>query len=122
MAGNTEILVQNLTYSHNPSEPPSLSGINISLSKGSRTLLIGANGGVLSASLRSDQRQRFLTLVFISRQVNTASNSSRQAASHIKRGTNPNKGVRCFSQFPFKRYVSRHGMGSALQRKRDISL
>ena len=48
MVGNTEILVQNLTYSHDrdPSTPASLSDINISLPKGSRTLLIGANGGV----------------------------------------------------------------------------
>jgi CCR4-NOT complex subunit CAF16 len=46
MAGNTEIFVQNLTYFHDPSGPPSLSGVNISLPKGSRTLLIGANGGV----------------------------------------------------------------------------
>lgn len=49
MAGNSEIFVQNLTYFHDPSgPPPSLSDINISLPKGSRTLLIGANGGVHS--------------------------------------------------------------------------
>ena len=53
MAGNTEILVQNLTYSHDPSAPASLSDINISLPKGSRTLLIGANGGV--HSFRNDR-------------------------------------------------------------------
>jgi CCR4-NOT complex subunit CAF16 len=54
MAGNTEIFVQNLTYFHDPSGPPSLSDINISLPKGSRTLLIGANGGVHSTSQAID--------------------------------------------------------------------
>ena len=51
MAGNTEIFVQNLTYFHDPSGLPTLSNINISLPKGSRTLLIGANGGVHSISV-----------------------------------------------------------------------
>lgn len=51
MAGNTEIFIQNLTYFHDPSGLPSLSNINISLPKGSRTLLIGANGGVHSISV-----------------------------------------------------------------------
>lgn len=46
MDGITEITVQNLTYHHDPSAPASLSDINIDLAKGSRTLLIGANGGV----------------------------------------------------------------------------
>jgi energy-coupling factor transporter ATP-binding protein EcfA2 len=81
MAGNTEISVQNLTYFHDPSGPPSLSNINISLPKGSRTLLIGANGGVHLP--HSDRRQSLSTLIFISWQVNTASNSSGQATGHI---------------------------------------
>jgi CCR4-NOT complex subunit CAF16 len=46
MAGTAEIFVQNLIYSYDPSAPPTLSDINISLPKGSRTLLIGANGGM----------------------------------------------------------------------------
>jgi CCR4-NOT complex subunit CAF16 len=45
MAGAAEVFVQNLTYSHDRFAPPALSDINISLPKGSRTLLIGANGG-----------------------------------------------------------------------------
>ena len=51
----TEITVQNLTYHHDPSAPASLSDIDIDLPKGSRTLLIGANGGVCFA--RPDQRK-----------------------------------------------------------------
>ena len=46
MDGIVEITVQNLTYHHDPSVPASLSDINIDLPKGSRTLLVGANGGV----------------------------------------------------------------------------
>ncbi|KAH9981834.1 P-loop containing nucleoside triphosphate hydrolase protein [Russula compacta] len=44
MARSSEIFVQNLTYHHDPSAPASLYDININLPKGSRTLLIGANG------------------------------------------------------------------------------
>lgn len=55
MDGITEITVQNLTYHHDPSGPASLNDINIDLPKGSRTLLIGANGGVDFA--RPRQRQ-----------------------------------------------------------------
>ena len=43
-----EIFVQNLTFSHVPSNPsvePSLVDISLALPKGSRTVLIGANGG-----------------------------------------------------------------------------
>jgi CCR4-NOT complex subunit CAF16 len=46
MADRAEIFVRNLTYSHSPSTPAVLKDINITLPKGSRTLLIGANGGV----------------------------------------------------------------------------
>ena len=115
MAGNTEIFIRNLTYFHDPSRPPSLSDINISLPKGSRTLLIGANGGVHSAfPPHSDQCHCLSTLIYISWQVNTASNPSRQATSHIRGCTNPNKRVRCVSRFPVGCYLSRHGMGSYL--------
>ena len=44
-AGGFEILVENLTYHHAPGAPPSLSDVNIHLPKGSRALLVGANGG-----------------------------------------------------------------------------
>lgn len=46
MDGIAEITVQNLTYHHDPSGPASLTYINFDLPKGSRTLLIGANGGL----------------------------------------------------------------------------
>jgi ABC-type multidrug transport system fused ATPase/permease subunit len=49
MADSPEIFVRNLTFSHSPAAPPSLSDVNITLPKGSRTLLIGANGGVHSS-------------------------------------------------------------------------
>ncbi|KAF8484463.1 P-loop containing nucleoside triphosphate hydrolase protein [Russula ochroleuca] len=61
MAGSTEILVQNLTYSHDPSAPASLSDINISLPKGSRTLLIGANGAGKSTLLQILAGKRLVT-------------------------------------------------------------
>ena len=40
-----EISIDNLTYSHTPGSAPSLSNVNIHLPKGSRTILVGANGG-----------------------------------------------------------------------------
>jgi len=61
MAGNTEVFVQNLTYSHDRSAPPSLSDINISLPKGSRTLLIGANGAGKSTLLQILAGKRLVT-------------------------------------------------------------
>jgi len=61
MAGNTEITVQNLTYSHGPSVPASLSNINIALPKGSRTLLIGANGAGKSTLLQILAGKRLVT-------------------------------------------------------------
>lgn len=50
-----EIEVVKLTFSHNPSDTrvePSLVDINISLPKGSRTILVGANGGELRLRVR----------------------------------------------------------------------
>ena len=40
-----EISAQNLTYKHTPDVEPSLVDISFQLPKGSRTILIGANGG-----------------------------------------------------------------------------
>ena len=46
-ATNTfEIAVQDLTFQHNSAPEPALKDINLFLPKGSRTVLIGANGGV----------------------------------------------------------------------------
>ena len=42
-----EIDVERLTYNHTHSAPPSLSNVFIKLPKGSRTILVGANGGEL---------------------------------------------------------------------------
>jgi CCR4-NOT complex subunit CAF16 len=39
------VFVANLTYHHNPLLPPALVDINLSLPAGSRTILVGANGG-----------------------------------------------------------------------------
>ena len=44
-ASQYEISIDNLTYSHAPGAPSSLTDINIHLPKGSRTILVGANGG-----------------------------------------------------------------------------
>ena len=47
-AKGSEIFVQNLTFSFaplRPEVPPSLVDISLALPKGSRTILIGANGG-----------------------------------------------------------------------------
>jgi CCR4-NOT complex subunit CAF16 len=41
------VSVSNLTYHHNPLSPPSLVDVNFSLPTGSRTILIGANGGLV---------------------------------------------------------------------------
>ena len=41
-----EISAQNLTYKHTPDVEPSLVDISFQLPKGSRTILIGANGGM----------------------------------------------------------------------------
>lgn len=40
-----EIDIERLTYNHTPSAPPSLTDVSIKLPKGSRTILVGANGG-----------------------------------------------------------------------------
>lgn len=47
MADNTElaISVSQLTYLHNRDSPPSLEDVSIHLPPGSRTILVGANGG-----------------------------------------------------------------------------
>ncbi len=113
MAGSTEISVQNLTYSHGPSVPASLSNINIALPKGSRTLLIGANGGVHSP--HNNRWPRLLMLIFISWEINTASNFGRQAAGNIQRGASPSEGMRRVSPFPTRCHVPRHRMGSFLR-------
>jgi CCR4-NOT complex subunit CAF16 len=39
------ITVESLTYLHIPNEPPSLDNITFHLPPGSRTILVGANGG-----------------------------------------------------------------------------
>lgn len=112
MAGNAEIFIQNLTYFHDPSGPPSLRDVNISLPKGSRTLLIGANGGV-HFRLTTIDISVYQTLVFISWEINPASNSSGQATRLIRGSTNPNKRARCLPQFSDGGNVSRHRMGSS---------
>ncbi|KAI9508675.1 P-loop containing nucleoside triphosphate hydrolase protein [Russula earlei] len=61
MASVSEILVQNLTYHHDPSAPASLSDINIDLPKGSRTILIGANGAGKSTLLQILAGKRLVT-------------------------------------------------------------
>lgn len=40
-----EIAVEGLTFQHNSAPEPALKDINLFLPKGSRTVLIGANGG-----------------------------------------------------------------------------
>lgn len=46
MAGPAEtITVQNLTFSHRSALAPSLIDITLHIPKGSRTVLVGANGG-----------------------------------------------------------------------------
>jgi CCR4-NOT complex subunit CAF16 len=47
----TDISVLNLTYSHTNSASPSLLDISLHLPRGSRTILIGANGGRLKPLL-----------------------------------------------------------------------
>ena len=44
-ANGYEISITNLTYTHREGASPSLSDVNIHLPKGSRTILVGANGG-----------------------------------------------------------------------------
>lgn len=41
-----EIAVDNLTFQHNSAPEPALKDINLHLPKRSRTVLIGANGGM----------------------------------------------------------------------------
>lgn len=48
MSNENEIFVRDLTFSFaplDPAVPPSLVNISLALPKGSRTILIGANGG-----------------------------------------------------------------------------
>lgn len=40
-----EIFIENLTYTHPGALEPSLNDITLRLPKGSRTILVGANGG-----------------------------------------------------------------------------
>lgn len=39
------VSVSSLTYSHNPPSPPALLDIDLHLPRGSRTIIVGANGG-----------------------------------------------------------------------------
>lgn len=41
----SEIAIDNLTFQHNSAFEPALKEINLFLPKGSRTILVGANGG-----------------------------------------------------------------------------
>ncbi|KAI0758093.1 P-loop containing nucleoside triphosphate hydrolase protein [Fomes fomentarius] len=52
MAETYEISIDQLTYSHIPGTPPSLSNVTIHLPKGSRTILVGANGAGKSTLLQ----------------------------------------------------------------------
>lgn len=45
MEATEAVSVTNLTYSYHPGSPPSLLDINLNLPRGSRTLIVGANGG-----------------------------------------------------------------------------
>lgn len=45
-----EIYAKNLTYKHNPNVEASLIDISFDLPKGSRTILVGANGGACVSS------------------------------------------------------------------------
>ncbi|TFK93620.1 P-loop containing nucleoside triphosphate hydrolase protein [Polyporus arcularius HHB13444] len=47
-----EISIENLTYSHAPGAPPSLTNISLHLPKGSRAILVGANGAGKSTLLQ----------------------------------------------------------------------
>lgn len=47
-----EVAVNNLTYSHTPDGPNSLADVSFSLPKGSRMIIIGANGGSLRLGMR----------------------------------------------------------------------
>jgi len=111
MAGSPEIIVQNLTYSHASSASPSLSNINITLPKGSRTLLIGANGGVHSPLVKIDGLV-YQHFVLNSREINTTSNFGGEATRHIRGHASLDKGARRLSPFPARCYVPRYRMAS----------
>ena len=49
---NPAVSVRSLTYSHSQNGPSSLDDVSLELPKGSRTLLIGANGAVSGFEIR----------------------------------------------------------------------
>ena len=73
------ISVANLSYSHNSFSPPALRDITLHLPPGSRTILIGANGGVMDTS------PVYPSLIFFSWQIHLASIIGGQKACHFFR-------------------------------------
>jgi len=88
-----------LTFQHKPSSPPSLVDINLSLPYGSRTVLIGANGGThspeipcISAQIQfpriiSAGKSTLLQLLAGKRLVSTAGTSVRVKGQDVFRNT-----------------------------------
>jgi len=82
------VSVVGLTYSHSPLTPPSLLDVVLALPSGSRTLLIGANGGLSSAPLGNLSDPS-------SGQVHPPPNPRRQTSRHHPWGRHTCQGPRC---------------------------
>lgn len=93
------IQTSHLTYCHKPNTPPSLRDINLALPHGSRTILIGANGGMQSPLFISR-----LESARHSRQIHSPPTPRWQAARHYRRGRDRGQGPGCLPQYPRRRH------------------
>ena len=93
-----EIAIENLTFSFGQDATPSLSNVNIHLPKGSRTLLVGANGGrFMCAHACMCAAVLMISVCEHSWEVNIASNPRGQAADLDPGHGRPYQGKRCVS-------------------------
>lgn len=105
----SEILVHNLTFSFTPTDPgvsPSLVDVSLQLPKGSRTILIGANGGTSVSQESSFTFEQ----ISCSWKINAFADSSGQEASVQRWHRCKDQGPGCVPPISSWRHIFGHRM------------
>ena len=96
-----EVSIGNLTYTHREGASPSLSDVNIHLPKGSRTILVGANGGKQSLLVKQMRCSAYdlcmysRSLLICSREIHAPSDFGRQTPHILSWDGRQYQGQRC---------------------------